>query len=151
MFPQCKNVVPSLAGPLLRKEEKSKMRKLILCFLLLGAVSVAKTKPEEFTLTAKVTAVIKHDNIVGLRADNDHQSAYTEYNRPEYTAEREIFYVIVAEIGGKIYELKGETPLVEGTYQAKRKSRAFQFLYTDKHGKVVPTRPLRIIGERMKK
>ena len=67
------------------------MRKLILCLLLLGAVSVAKTKPEEFTLTAKVTAVIKHDNIVGVRADNSHQSPYTEYNHAENTEEREIF------------------------------------------------------------
>ena len=58
---------------------------------------------------------------------------------------------MVAEIGGKVYELKGETPLVVGTYQANRNSRAFQFLYTDKHGKVVPTRPLRIVGERMKR
>jgi hypothetical protein len=132
------------------------MKKLLMLLVVLTTAVFAKVKPEEFTLTANVTAVKSHDETTGMRNQAPMNTGNASFDKAYNaagtysTVETDRVFVMATEIGDRVYELEGHRRLELGTYQAKRAPRGFHFLYTDKDGKEVSTRLLRIVGERMK-
>ena len=113
------------------------MRKLLGVVLLLATFACAKTKPEEFTNTAKVVAVASHTET----------TRYANVGRIA-KPHNETIYVMMTEIGDRVYELQGRR-LELGSYKVKPIADGFEFLLTDKNGKAT-SHSFKIVGERTK-
>src|SRR5205814_6617643 len=135
------------------------MNRIVLLLLVaLSTIDFAKVKREEFTITATVTAVKSHSEVTGMHTNaplntgnKPFDDAYNAAAGTNSTVRNDIVFVLVTEVGNRVYELESYMRLELGIYQAKRDPKGFYFLYTDKHGKPASTRLLRIVGEEKKK
>jgi len=105
---------------------------------VLVSVSAARVNPDEFDLTANIKEVTS-----GREARK-----VTESGRVRYGTQ----FVVVTEIGDKVYDLSGGQRVELGTDRARVDSKhtRVQFLLQDKDGKAKSSIWYEIIGERQK-